>query len=524
MRSASTRMRFGFAIIAAFLLVAAVLEFAARSAFAGLLSLGGVVLVVLVGLRLTREVAAPLDVLSGVLLRAAAGDRTARAGEGHPVYDATDRLLAAYEHAVAVEEARQVVRRLAEPGGTPTGDLGTTLQDVVRRVGAALDVDRVFLRISEALTEDHRPLVTQWHRDGLTPAPDDLPILPRDPRSTDPAGTADVHPNLRADPILYGDTPRAKAARTLSENADVRALVSLQITAAAQPCGGLLVMDSGGPRNWTAGELDVLSSIAADLSRMMENTKLAADQRRLERDRQMFTATASHELRTPLASMLGYLELLSVGDFGQLTDEQQNAVGVVERNTARLHELVLDLLTISGIGKVGTLADRPPVSLGEVASTVHAETSPLATEAQVELRYDEKAPATVLGDPHLLERALTALVQNAIVFTPAGGTITITLDREDARTIRLVVSDTGIGIPDDELPRVVEPFYRGTNAVELGIAGSGLGLSIVAMIIEQHAGTIGLATNAQGGLDVTIRLPLAQLTASAVSGSIIGWS
>jgi signal transduction histidine kinase len=126
-------------------------------------------------------------------------------------------------------------------------------------------------------------------------------------------------------------------------------------------------------------------------------------------------------------------------------------------------------------------------------------------------------------------------VHNAIAFTPVGGSVLITLDQDVAPSsyegsgeragggARLTVSDTGIGIPDAEVHRVLEPFYRGTNALEQGIAGSGLGLSIVAMVVEQHGGTFGLTSRPSHGTDATIRLPLAHLTAAG-NGASLSWA
>jgi two-component system phosphate regulon sensor histidine kinase PhoR len=502
------------------------------------LTFAAVMLSVLVALRLVREVAGPLDAVSTLLRRLDAGEHGARVPtQGPPAVrkllaDA-NKVAAEVEQAYAEQDARLMVRRLAEPDGSRAPDMEAALSDVVQRVGTALVVDRVFVRVTEGLAEgDERlALVAQWHREGLEVLDEQLPLLPRDPRSDGPLGMPDAHQNLRADPILYGDNPRARAARELATQADARALVSTQITAAAQVCGALMAIDSKGPRGWTTGELDLLTAVTADLGRIIENAKLAADQRRLTRDRQVFTATASHELRTPLASILGYLELLAVGDFGELTDEQLNAIAVVERNTARLHELVRDLLTISGIAPMGDMSDRPPVDLGELAAAVRGEAAPMAAQARVELRYTERSPATVLGDARQIERALTALVHNAIAFTPVGGSVLITLDQDVAPasyegaggragdSARLTVSDTGIGIPEAELTRVIEPFYRGSNAVQQGISGSGLGLAITAMVIEQHGGTLALNSRPGQGTDATIRIPLAHFTSAGASTS-----
>jgi signal transduction histidine kinase len=500
-------------------------------------------LTALVALRIRREVAAPLDAIGQLNARLLGGEPSARAPVGGPpavqaLMSDANRVAAELERCLAVEETRKLVRQLADPSGTggPRGrsDLERALNDVAMRVATALAVERVYIRVTVGLAvEDERPtLVAQWHADELPKLSEEFPVLPRDPRTEGLPGTPDVHPNLRADPILYGDNPRAEAARALATDADVRALVCTQITAAGQPCGALMALDCTGPRSWTQGELDLLTAVTADLGRIVEAAKLAADQHRLARDQQVFIATASHELRTPLASILGYLELLAVGDFGELTEEQRSAVAVVERNTARLHELVRDLLTISGVAPVAEPVERPPVDLGEVAAAVRSALTPRAVQAQVELRYQERSPATVFGDDRQLERALTALVDNAISFTPVGGAVTITLDQDVNFTAsrgriggaRLTVSDNGIGIPEAELTRVLEPFYRGTNAVEQGISGSGLGLSIAVMMVRQHDGVLKVVSRPGEGTEVTIRLPLAQRTSAGAPGTTVSWA
>jgi PAS domain S-box-containing protein len=223
-----------------------------------------------------------------------------------------------------------------------------------------------------------------------------------------------------------------------------------------------------------------------------------------------FVSTVSHELRTPLTSIIGSTEILSDGLVGALPPDQRRLVEVIERNAERLLALANDLLLLASFE---SNAAHPPFARVDLREVVQGSTTSIAPLlAQRDLALSSDLPAqTVLvqGDAGYLERAVTNLLTNAVKFTPDGGSITVTLRREtEAALAHLSVSDTGIGIPADELADVFGRFYRSRNVQADAIQGTGLGLSIVSSIVESHRGTIDVHSEPGAGTTFTVALPL----------------
>lgn len=221
-----------------------------------------------------------------------------------------------------------------------------------------------------------------------------------------------------------------------------------------------------------------------------------------------FVSSVSHELRTPITSILGYIEMLEDGVYGALSRDQLDAVQRVAANSSRLLSLIDDLLTLSRIQEGGLgLADR----LVDLRSIVAAGCSVAAPPTQrrdlrVEVAYPEE-PVPFLGDRDMLERVVINLVGNAVKFTPEGGRIDVTL-APGSESIVLQVSDTGIGIPADEVDLLFSRFFRSSLAQERAIPGSGLGLSIAHAIVEQHDGDIAVVSEPGVGTTFRVRLPV----------------
>lgn len=229
--------------------------------------------------------------------------------------------------------------------------------------------------------------------------------------------------------------------------------------------------------------------------------------------KQELVSTVSHELRTPITNIAGYAELLVDGDLGVLTDKQQEAVERIERNSTRLHQLVDDLLTLASAESDALSIARVPVDLNDVVLGAHemlaTQTAGRDLDVHVALA---RRPVLVSGDPDLLERAVINLWSNAIKFTPDGGSITLTVQALDAAGDQptrgaITVRDTGMGIPVADQPEVFTRFYRSAEAGELAIQGSGLGLTIVRAIVDQHDGEISLESAPGAGTTVTIAVP-----------------
>ncbi len=225
-----------------------------------------------------------------------------------------------------------------------------------------------------------------------------------------------------------------------------------------------------------------------------------------------FIQNVSHELRTPLAIILGYSELLQKGELGDLAPEQRKAMSLIVNRTNELRTLVerINLLLSIESGQFVSL----PVDMNEVVSKVVGEHAPGAEEAGLEMRVDlASALPDVMGDPYHIEQAVDCLVDNAIKFTPEGGTVHV-VTFSDAEWIGVSVEDTGIGIDEKDLPNLLQKrFYQIDGSSTRRYGGLGLGLTVTNAIMREHRGKI----NVQSEPDMGSRFTLSLLSAEAWS-------
>jgi len=229
--------------------------------------------------------------------------------------------------------------------------------------------------------------------------------------------------------------------------------------------------------------------------------------RELDRMRDAFVATVSHELRTPLTSISGFLEMMEEEEHA-LGDAGRQYLEVIRRATDRLHALVEDLLLIAQIEAKRIELDLAPLDLADVAERACLAARPAATEKRIELGVVADRPPTVLADARRLNQVVDNLVSNAVKFTPEGGSVTIAVGRE-GEAARLAVTDTGIGVPEDEQKQVFSRFFRASTATRRAIPGTGLGLAICHALIEQHGGSIEFRSREGQGTEVVVTLPAA---------------
>ena len=217
-----------------------------------------------------------------------------------------------------------------------------------------------------------------------------------------------------------------------------------------------------------------------------------------------FMADAAHELRTPITLLRTRTEVA----LGQDREAARDAATLraIEQETARLGEIVGDLLTLARADAGERSVARAAVYLDDVAADAVEAVRTLAEQKRVAVAVGRFEEARVTGDPALVRQLLVIVLDNAVKFTPAGGRVTLDVAAEDGRAI-VVVADTGIGIPPDQLPRVFERFYRGDPA-RREAGGAGLGLAIARWIADVHGARIELASPPGGGTRVTIIFPL----------------
>jgi signal transduction histidine kinase len=212
-----------------------------------------------------------------------------------------------------------------------------------------------------------------------------------------------------------------------------------------------------------------------------------------------FTADAAHELRTPLTALTLQIQLL---ERAQSPDEMREATGSLRAGAKRASHLVEQLLTMARLEPQAAAEATSAVALPEVAAEIVAELEPLAEAKGVALHLARAGPAPVLGQPLALRILARNIVENAVRYTPPGGTVRVDTWTEDGSAV-LQVTDSGPGIPVEERERVFDRFYRVPGT---GVQGSGLGLAIVRQIAEAHRARIELGEPEQGaGLRVTVR-------------------
>ena len=301
----------------------------------------------------------------------------------------------------------------------------------------------------------------------------------------------------------------------LARDPKAASLLLIPFGAGQEPMGLLALVRNQGGRPWTEPEVEAVESLARDIGRALEHARLYESEERhvaelqsLDRAKTGFLASASHDLRTPLTSIIGNLEMLEDQAAGPLTLKQAKMLDAVSRNGRRLQNLIEDMLTISLIQLGAFTSSLCPVDLARlIPEQVDLVTPTMLAHG---LAFEVNAPPeglVVKGDGGQLGRVVMNLLTNAVKYTPHGGSVTCTAAAEDDDAT-LTVTDTGMGIPEDEQTSVGTPFFRASNAISNQIQGSGLGMSIVRTVVANHHGTVELKSAEGMGTRVTIRIPL----------------
>jgi signal transduction histidine kinase len=324
-------------------------------------------------------------------------------------------------------------------------------------------------------------------------------------------GAAALHPSMRSIGALPAAAPTLSRLRLASLGAALLTPpVALVIQSASSApsdtrvicVGAILTVLLVGWRVWLLSR--EREQVQAELTR--QNDRLLE----LDQMKDELIALVSHELRTPLTSIVGYLELIGDDDGGRLSGEQRRHLAVAERNAQRLIHLVSDLLLTAQLRSGRLSLQTQELDLAALAEECVASATPLAQERSIRLSYTSGGHARVAADSNRLAQVIDNLLSNALKFTPEGGSVDVSV-REQLGRVVVEVSDTGIGIPDAEQPKLFTPFFRAGSAIEHAIHGTGLGLSIVKGIVEAHGGTITLSNRVPAGSTFRVDLPTARI-------------
>ncbi len=255
-------------------------------------------------------------------------------------------------------------------------------------------------------------------------------------------------------------------------------------------------------------ELSDRREVEALVARAQEAERQAGHRRAaLERAKHDFLTTMGHEMRTPLASILGFTEMLQ--DTAPDEPAAADLLARVRRNGERMLELVEGMAMLTRIGSTPPGSDTPDVDLRDVVRRAVDRIACAVGARGLRLEVDlPESPVALAAHDADLTRAVTELLDNAVKFTPEGGTITVSLARTTSECT-LVVEDTGHGIPADEQARVFEPFARTSRTIDEAVPGAGIGLSILREVVTAHGGTVTM-TSGPRGTRFLVRLPLRQ--------------
>jgi len=256
----------------------------------------------------------------------------------------------------------------------------------------------------------------------------------------------------------------------------------------------------------TGDEIDQLAhSFVAMSAKIKEQFAQLKENDNLRRE---LVSNISHDLRTPLSSMQGYLETLIIRGADLSDEERMRYLKIARRNTLRLGRLIGDLFELSKLDSASVTPRLERFSVPELVQDIAQEFQLEAENKGITISLDlDSNSAFTIGDIGLIQRVLENLVRNAIRFTPFGGDVTLSIS-ERPQSLAVAVSDTGPGIPDTEIPRIFDRFYRSEQGEETRSDSSGLGLAIVKRILDLHDSRITVVSKLNAGTRFEFELPL----------------
>ncbi len=280
----------------------------------------------------------------------------------------------------------------------------------------------------------------------------------------------------------------------------------------------VLLLETRSPGIFNMMNLSFISALAEHANTAITNSQLFSQLQQANAARTQFVGFVAHELKNPMTSIKGYSETLLSGMMGGLTDMQKSFVNTISRNVTRMQQIVEDLRDLTALEAGALSVKTRPVSFNNIVLETLRPQQRAIDEKQQHLIVDvpEELPQ-VQGDEGRLVQVLTNFVSNAYKYTPEGGTITlfaeVAANRWDAdgapEVIHCTVTDTGLGMSDDDVKRLSTPYFRSTNPEAQAQPGTGLGMTITYALIEAHGGKVWVESKLDVGSTFHFTVPLA---------------
>jgi signal transduction histidine kinase len=316
------------------------------------------------------------------------------------------------------------------------------------------------------------------------------------------------------DPRIYREIDKSTEFQTTS-------LLGVPLMVNQQPIGVIEAVNKRDMGHYTEDDLAVLETLAGQAAVAIENVRLLkklqdanAELLRLDRMKSDFIAIASHELRTPLGLILGHSTFLKETS----NAEQQEQLDVIIRSAMRLKEIIEDMAIIAHDDEGKSRVRREKFSINELIFEIANKYEKTAEKQGITFEYDipKGRDIEIVGDREKISLALINLVENALTFTDTGGQIGVKAELDDGY-VKVLVVDTGIGIPTEEQERIFDRFYQIESHLTRKHGGMGLGLSIAKAMVEMHNGQIWCESNEGMGSLFCFMLPVDEEKASAAA-------
>lgn len=403
-------------------------------------------------------------------------------------------------------------------------DLDVILESGVREVGTALAASRCYVRLRRGV--ELEPPAAEWHDPQVAPLgprwDPSLPLLQSAFRERHTVETADAR-----------EVPAVNVAGPPLP--EPLAVLAAPVVLRGEVIGVLALHQVGLPRLWRAGDIGLVEAVAGELAVAVSNARLyrsvehasrelatkIGELERVNRAKAQFLANMSHELRTPLNSVIGFSDFLLLRGQGPLTEEQREALETIARNGRHLLDLVNDVLDLAKVDAGRLDLNLRQVDLRAMVPDVLAGMDSLVRARAHTIMLDlGDTPLVVEADETRARQVLFNLLSNAVKFTMPGGTITVhariersllpvgegRLAERDA--VRVAITDTGIGIAADDLPRLFSEFTQLDGTLGRRYEGTGLGLALCRRLMDLHGGRIGVESTPRVGSTFWTEFPV----------------